>query len=216
MNQFKTAAILVGGKSTRMGYDKKNLKIAGKTLLQSVIDQLQEIFEEIIVIGCASIDIDDIKGISGVYPDAIDAPASLTGIYTALLYGQSDYVYVTACDMPNYNLDYIGYMMEQLENDKSDGCVARYKEWIEPFNAFYSKELLTSMEKYIKNGRKSIFKYLENQEITYIEEIVSRLFSPNWEMFCNLNTPKDLKEHLKGIYYVNQRGRNFKNNIKRL
>ncbi|MEG0310799.1 MAG: hypothetical protein RR604_07855, partial [Eubacterium sp.] len=66
------------------------------------------------------------------------------------------------------------------------------------------------------NGRKSIFKYLENQEITYIEEIVSRLFSPNWEMFCNLNTPKDLKEHLKGIYYVNQRGTNFKNNIKRL
>ena len=81
-----------------MGKDKKNLVISGKALLQSIIDQLAALFDEIIIVGCSEDEIVGIHGITGVYPDILDISASLTGIYTALLYSQSDYVYVTACD----------------------------------------------------------------------------------------------------------------------
>ncbi|MEG0377019.1 MAG: molybdenum cofactor guanylyltransferase [Eubacterium sp.] len=203
MNRFGTAAILVGGKSSRMGFDKKYLKIAGKNILQVIIDQLKEIFEEVIIVGCKPEVVADVKGFSHVYEDALPLRASLTGIYTSLLHGQSQYIYITACDMPNYNGPYIDYMKKKLEFDQIRGCVTCYEEWIEPFNAFYSKDLLVSMADYIGTGRKSVFKYLETQEIFYVEEILARKFSPKWDMFCNLNRPKDIEKYLRGIYYGN-------------
>lgn len=211
MKRYKTAAILAGGKSTRMGKDKKNLVISGEALLQSIVDQLAVLFDEIIIVGCREDEITGIHGIAGVYPDTLDISASLTGIYTALLHSQSKYVYVTACDMPNYDMAFIRHMMDIL-TDHSDkkGCVTRYKEWIEPFNAFYSKELLPSMEAFLKSGRKSVFHYLSRENIYYIEEKEARLYTPDWGLFCNLNTPGDLTKHLKGVSNVSEIGRNCK------
>ncbi len=216
MKKYKTAAILVGGKSTRMGKDKKNLVISGKALLQSIVDQLAVLFDEIIIVGCSEEEIVGIHGIAGVYPDILNISASLTGIYTALLYGQSEYVYVTACDMPNYDLAFIRYMMTLLEkNLDKTGCVTRYKEWIEPFNAFYSRELLPSAERFLKSGRKSVFHYLSRENIFYIAEKDARIYTPDWHLFCNLNTPGDLTKHLKGVGDVSEIGRNCENYTKR-
>lgn len=216
MKKYKTAAILVGGKSTRMGKDKKNLVISGKALLQSIIDQLAALFDEIIIVGCSEDEIVGIHGITGVYPDILDISASLTGIYTALLYSQSDYVYVTACDMPNYDLAFIRHMMTLLEeNPDKKGCVTRYKEWIEPFNAFYSRDLLPSAEHFLKSGRKSVFHYLSRENIYYIAEKDARAYTPDWNLFCNLNTPGDLTKHLKGVGDVSEAGRNCKDHAER-
>lgn len=216
MKKYKTAAILVGGKSTRMGKDKKNLVISGKALLQSIIDQLAALFDEIIIVGCSEDEIVGIHGITGVYPDILDISASLTGIYTALLYSQSDYVYVTACDMPNYDLAFIRHMMTLLEeNPDKKGCVTCYKEWIEPFNAFYSRDLLPSAEHFLKSGRKSVFHYLSRENIYYIAEKDARAYTPDWSLFCNLNTPGDLTKHLKGVGDVSEAGRNCKDHAER-
>lgn len=216
MKKYKTAAILVGGKSTRMGKDKKKLVISGKALLQSIIDQLAVLFDEIIIVGCSEDEIVGIHGITGVYPDILDISASLTGIYTALLYSQSDYVYITACDMPNYDLVFIRHMMTLLEkNPDKKGCVTRYKEWIEPFNAFYSRDLLPSAEHFLKSGRKSVFHYLSRENIYYIAEKDARAYTPDWSLFCNLNTPGDLTKHLKGVGDVSEAGRNCKNHAER-
>ncbi len=216
MKKYKTAAILVGGKSTRMGKDKKNLVISGKALLQSIIDQLAALFDEIIIVGCSEDEIVGIHGITGVYPDILDISASLTGIYTALLYSQSDYVYVTACDLPNYDLAFIRHMMTILEeNPDKKGCVTRYKEWIEPFNAFYSRDLLPSAEHFLKSGRKSVFHYLSRENIYYIAEKDARAYTPDWSLFCNLNTPGDLTKHLKGVGDVSEAGRNCKDHAER-
>ena len=216
MKKYKTAAILVGGKSTRMGKDKKKLVISGKALLQSIIDQLAVLFDEIIIVGCSEDEIVGIHGITGVYPDILDISASLTGIYTALLYSQSDYVYITACDMPNYDLVFIRHMMTLLEeNPDKKGCVTRYKEWIEPFNAFYSRDLLPSAEHFLKSGRKSVFHYLSRENIYYIAEKDARAYTPDWSLFCNLNTPGDLTKHLKEVGDVSEAGRNCKNHAER-
>ncbi|WP_195269453.1 molybdenum cofactor guanylyltransferase [Eubacterium sp. 1001713B170207_170306_E7] len=216
MKKYKTAAILAGGKSTRMGKDKKNLVISGEALLQSIVDQLAVLFDEIIIVGCKKDEINKIHGITGVYPDALDVSASLTGIYTALLYSQSSCVYVTACDMPNYDLAFIRHMMALLEeNPEKKGCVTRYKEWIEPFNAFYSRDLLPSAEEFLKSGRKSVFHYLSRENIYYIAEKEARIYTPDWSLFCNLNTPGDLTKHLKGVSDVSEIGRNCKDHSRR-
>ena len=211
MEQTKTAAILVGGLSQRMGYDKKKLRIDGENILNQIVSQLTKDFDDIIVIGCHQEDISDIKGIRGAYPDAMELSASLVGVYSALLYSESQYLYVTACDMPVYNSDYVSYMKKIIEeNPDISGCVTRYEEWIEPFNAFYNVELIPRIRKFLESGRKSIYKCLEKENLYYIDEAVGRSYSPGWEMFCNLNTPRELKDHIKGAKNVEKQGSNKK------
>jgi Molybdopterin-guanine dinucleotide biosynthesis protein A len=198
VERIKTAAILAGGLSRRMGYDKKKLRVGGENILQLIVNQLSADFEDIIVIGCTQDDIPGIKGLRGVYPDALELSASLVGIYTALLQSKSEYLYVTACDMPFYNSDYVSYMKKIIaENPDISGCVTRFEEWIEPFNAFYKVDLLPSIKTFLDTGRKSIYKCFEKEKLYYIDESMGRLYSPEWEMFCNLNTPRELKDHLR-------------------
>lgn len=107
-------------------------------------------------------------------------------------------------------------MMTLLEeNPDKKGCVTRYKEWIEPFNAFYSRDLLPSAERFLKSGRKSVFHYLSRENIYYIAEKDARIYTPDWRLFCNLNTPGDLSKHLKGVGDVSEIGRNCKDHAKR-
>ncbi|WKY48418.1 molybdenum cofactor guanylyltransferase [Eubacteriaceae bacterium ES3] len=198
MEKFKTAAILTGGLSRRMGFDKKFLKINGERILNRIIKQLSEDFEDIIIVGSTPEDLPDLKGIRDIFPDEVEVSASLAGIYTGLQHSQSQFLYVIACDMPIYNRKYIAYMKSQIAlNSRKKGCVTRYKEWIEPFNAFYSTDLLENIEEFLMTGRKSIHRCLEPLDLYFIPENTARSFSPNWDMFCNLNTPRELKEHLQ-------------------
>lgn len=203
MERIKTAAILAGGLSQRMGYDKKKLRVEGKNILQLIVNHLAEDFDDIIVVGCTPKDIPDITGLRGVYPDVLELSASLVGIYSALLQSKSEYLYVTACDMPFYNSDYVSYMKRIIaENPDITGCVTRFEEWIEPFNSFYKVDLLPNIKKFLESGRKSIYKCFEKENLYYIDESIGRNYSPGWEMFCNLNTPGELKDHLRSVKNV--------------
>lgn len=198
MEKIKTAAILVGGLSQRMGYDKKKLRIGGENILNQIVKQLSKDFDDIIVVGCDPEDIPNISGLRGVYQDALELSASLVGIYSALLLSRSQFLYVTACDMPHYNSDYVKYMVSIInESPNISGCVTRYDEWIEPFNAFYNVDLIPKIQTFLASGRKSIYKCFETENLHYIEETVGRSYSPDWDMFSNLNTPGELKKHIR-------------------
>jgi len=45
-----TGIILSGGNSSRMSKDKALLKIGNKTIIESVCDQMQKIFKDVVVI----------------------------------------------------------------------------------------------------------------------------------------------------------------------
>jgi len=105
--------------------------------------------------------------------------------------------------MPYYNSDYVTYMKTIIEKKTNiSGCVTRYEEWIEPFNAFYNVDLIPQIHTFLKSGRKSIYKCLENENLYYIDESVGRSYSPGWEMFSNLNTPDELKNYIKSSKQV--------------
>ena len=98
--------------------------------------------------------------------------------------------------MPYVNTDYIKYMMKRIVETsyEKDAVITKSGDWIEPFNAFYSKELLPLVEDNIIKGKRGISELLDRSNVLYIDEYVARGFSPNWNMFTNLNTKKDLME----------------------
>ncbi len=197
MEKFKTGVILAGGKSSRMKFDKQFLQINEKRLMNHMIEMLKKEFEEIIIVTNKPAYYDDFP--YKIISDEIKEKGPLSGIHVALKESKSEYVYFTACDMPNVNINYIRYMKEKLKNIQVSACVTRLGEWIEPFHAFYNKNMIKDIEEYMMQDKKSIYILLEKVKTLYIEEKIAKNFSPNWDMFLNLNTKQDLIKYMNKI-----------------
>ena len=194
MKKFASAIILAGGKSSRMGFDKQLLKIDERRLMDSLIHKLHKEFEEIIIVTNRP---ELYLGLSHIITrDILKDKGPLGGIHAGLNKSSSQYAFVVACDMPNINMEYVQYMKSQLRGPDSMGCVTEFGDWIEPFSGFYSVEFIQYIEKYLETNRRSINGLIEDFDITYIKENHARKFSPNWDMFLNLNTKEDLYNYL--------------------
>lgn len=197
MEKFGTAIILAGGKSSRMGFDKQFLKINERRLMDSLVHKLKEEFEEIIIVTNKP---EYYIGLSHrITKDIIEDKGPLGGIHAGLKLSSSQYAFVVACDMPNMNMDYIRYMKKSIGNRGLDGCVTKFGDWIEPFSSFYSKDIVEQIENHLKSNFRSINSLLKNLNICYIDENKAREFSPNWDMFLNLNTKEDLNKYLENL-----------------
>lgn len=193
MALINTAIILAGGKSSRMGFDKQLICVEGENIIDNITRTLKPVFKNIIVV----------TNKPGLYKnrdiiiakDCYKGYGPLGGIHAGLVKSHSMYNYFIACDMPYINVDYIKYMMKMIHenNYEPDAVITRFGDWIEPFNAFYSKKLISGIEDNMTKGKKKIGELLEDSNALYIEEKVARGFSPDWGMFTNLNTEKDLK-----------------------
>lgn len=188
MNRFKTAVILAGGKSSRMKFDKQFLNIKGVRLIDYLIDKLKLEFEEIIIVTNKKEFYKDYK--IKIVSDEIKDKGPLSGIHIGLKEASSEYVYFIACDMPIVNLEYINYMKNIITD--ADACVTKSQNHIEPLNSFYNKSIINKIEEYIDNDRRSLFSFINSIDSMYIDEGKAREFSPNWDMFKNLNTQEDL------------------------
>lgn len=200
--KFGSAVILAGGKSSRMGYDKQLIDIYGKMLIERQYDMLKAEFSEVVVVSNEPV----LVGLPQFVPDSLviakdyySGMGPLSGIHAGLRHSSSEYAYFIACDMPYINLDYIHFMKKQLCKNGANACVTRLGEWIEPFNAFYSVKALPGIEACLEKGEVAIHKILKNMNCLYIDEKEGRRFSPDWSMFFNINTKKDLSCYLASI-----------------
>lgn len=196
MEKFKTAVILAGGKSSRMGFDKQLLKVNKKRVMEIMINKLKKEFDDIIIV--TNKPELYIGSQYKIVSDEIKGKGPLGGIYTGLKESSSKYVYFIACDMPNINLDYIRYMKDTIKDLDVDACITKIGNKFRPehLNAFYSRDLVTELEKLFLEDRRAIV-YLTNRVNTfYVEEKDARKYSSNLEMFFNLNTKEDLDNYI--------------------
>ncbi len=194
MKKFGTAIILAGGKSSRMGFDKQFLKIEQRSLMDSMIHKLSKEFDEIIIVTNKP---DHYIGLGHkITGDIIENMGPLAGIHAGLKISSSQFALIVACDMPNINIEYVKYMKTQIGNH---GCTTMFGNYLEPFISYYSKDVIESIEEYLGMGKKSIHGFLPTLEFNYIQESEARKFSPNWDMFLNLNTKDDLNDFLNKV-----------------
>jgi molybdopterin-guanine dinucleotide biosynthesis protein A len=187
-----TAVILAGGNSSRMGFDKQCIKLNDRLLIEHQIQVLQNIFKEIIIVTNKPELYKDYNCILAV--DQLKDYGPLGGIHAGLLKAQSQFSYFVACDMPNINQDYILYLLKVINASdfSAQAVITRFGNWLEPFNAFYSKDLIPVIKKAYQEKNRKISSMLEKAEVHYIEEAEARKYSPDWSMFININTQKDL------------------------
>lgn len=189
-----TGVILAGGKSSRMGFDKQFIRMKGKLVVEYQLEVLSKLFGEIIIVTNKPEEYKDC-GCKLVNDELTDF-GPLGGIHAALKASSSSFSYFIACDMPFINEEFILFMKNKLKEakPKPQAVVTRFGNWIEPFNAYYSKDLLPAILEAYEGKQNKISLVLEKSEVLYIAEAQARSFSPDWDMFTNINTRKDLEK----------------------
>lgn len=198
MDNFKTAIILAGGKSSRMGFDKQLLFINEKRLIYSIACNLEKHFEDIIIISNKIELYKDSK--YKIISDEIKNMGPLSGISVGLNTSMSKYVYIVACDMPYIDYKYIEYMKSKIDKDIKqciayDMYISKIDGRIELFHGFYKRDLGKEIKEYLLNSdRKSIISFFErtNKKVKFIKDDEFNKYKFKKDMFINLNTKEDL------------------------
>lgn len=134
------AIILAGGNSTRIEGDKGLVELNGKTLVNHVLDGLDDLVAEILVIVASDTQKkkyeEHISSKYKIITDLYEEKAPLMGALTGFLNTEADYALVTGCDYPFIIPKVIEMLFQKGYN--RGGCTIMWPNgWIEPLNAVY-------------------------------------------------------------------------------
>ena len=187
-----TGIILAGGKSTRIGANKPQLKIGNSHLIDRVLDTLSQFTSSILIvttegqIGLAKSATPSARMVKDIYP----GKGPLGGIYTGLMHAETSYSLVVGCDMPFLNSGLIKYL---IDGASSFDAIAPKIGWmIQPLHAIYSKRCVPSIEALIREDQLQIIKLFNLVNTRYVTEKEIDQFDPDHLSFLNINTEGDL------------------------
>lgn len=181
-----TAIILAGGEAKRMGCDKANLLLDGKTLLRHVIAAMQQAFPFITVSvrqPRPGIDL----------PQVCDEPSAagpLAGVIAALSQVKTPWAFVIACDMPFVQPSVIELLSRYRDSYQAVVPVAQGHP--QPLAAFYAGSALNPMRAHLASGGKnSLRAVLDQLQVRYVDEAELLTADPALRSFFDLDTPQD-------------------------
>ncbi|MGE3152693.1 MAG: molybdenum cofactor guanylyltransferase [Nitrospiraceae bacterium] len=186
-----TAVVLAGGRSVRMGEDKRFIKIGEQTLFDRVVDCVESLFEEVIISVASEPNGLPTRG-HRVVADAMPNCATLGGVYSSLEASIRDWIFAVACDMPLVNLSVIRRLADA--RDDVDFVMARVKSRLQPMHAFYRKTCLPVLAEMARGGDFRLQGLVSNQMLQGLVLTDSEVIQSAEEAlsFLNVNTPTDL------------------------
>lgn len=176
-------AVLVGGRSLRMGQDKARLVLGGKSLAERARDLLAPITSRVVFVGGM-----------GSWPGAhlADAAADrgpLAGVVAALRQGD---VLVLACDLPHVPRAFLA----ELTRTRADLDGALYSGQAagsQPLAAFYRQSSLAAAELTLASERTSMEAFVSRLNVRRIDDAALAAMGYDAQIFTNLNRPQDYR-----------------------
>ena len=191
MSDF-SLAIIAGGQSRRMGRDKAFVDLAGKSLIERVIERSADLGQaETILITNKPAQYAHL-GLP-MYRDLLPGKGSLGGIYTALARAKSPDVLALACDMPFVNTDLLRYMVDQIRAD-IDILVPRVAGYPQGLHAIYKRTCIEPIAEQLAANRLKIIRFYDQMRVRYLDETDYAAFDPEGSAFANINTPAELEQ----------------------
>ncbi len=180
--------LLAGGKSTRLGRDKRFILLGNKKipLWQYAVNLLEEFTTDIII----SAPQGSLPTSHPVIQDIIPDIGPMGGLYTCLPKIKHQAAIVIPVDMPLLSSEILSELLKNY-NEKNI-TIARHSEKIEPLVGIYPAETHKTIAQLIQQGNykiRNLFTYLPVRFVDF----------PDTKEFLNLNRPSDLKEINKHI-----------------
>ena len=184
-----TAIVMAGGDSSRMGTDKANVTLGEKTLLQSVIATMQQVFPQVIVSVRQPRAGIDLPQVCDEQPDG----GPLAGLVASLGQITTPWAFMVACDMPFLDPAVIAQFTSRRAS--ADMGMAKLAARLHPMHALYSKRCLPVVERMIQTRQLKIQEMTSDRSlhVRYVTEDDLRTLDPSGRSFQNVNTPADLE-----------------------
>lgn len=191
--------VVAGGRSRRLGEDKRKLRLwgpDGPTLLEHTLEVLRPFCSELVVV---LNDLDDwsflpARRVPDVYADG----GALGGIYAGLAAITNPYAIAVAADMPLLNANLLRAMLahprtyDALIPRSPQPDTARNALNVEPLHAIYNRTCLAPLHATLEQGKRRIIDFLDNIHVITIEPDEIYRYDPQGYSFLNINTPEEL------------------------
>ena len=187
------AAILVGGKSSRMGSNKAFLELKGKTFIELQIDLLREIFNDIFISANTSSEYEYLN--LSIFKDVYPGKGPLGGIYTSLINSSSLHTFMLACDMPFIGPELINHLKDLTK--EYDVVIPKSEKGLEPLHAFYSKKCIDPIKRSLEEDNLRITSFFPHVNVKIVELDNLNLSDSFKNSIKNLNTRDDYEDVTK-------------------
>ena len=191
MLSFKDISLLIiaGGKSSRLGQDKRFLTVGNRQMLEIILEKASKLYFKQIFL-CIEQNSPQISGLAqkfgvNILIDEINDAGAMSGIANGLKNSKSDWNIAISADMPFFEFE----TLKTLLNDNLSRIQAKIPlvdGKFQPLAAFYHKNLANFFLNELFNGQRKIF-----NAINKIPHSIAEISA--YESFFNVNTPADLR-----------------------
>ena len=188
--------VLAGGKSKRFGEDKSQVKLHGKILIDYILSEITDQFNEILVVTNNPIRFKDSSKILTT-KDFEEGLGPLGGILTAMKWikdQKKDYEWISTfpSDTPFFTNKELKIFYENIDIKKSKLFFIKNKETRHNIFGLWSLDLLKKLETDLQKGERKVEVWADTVGVETIDiEYEKR------DPFFNINTKEDLEKAYK-------------------
>ena len=190
--------VLAGGKSQRFGQDKSQVKLQNKLLIDYILEEIVDEFEETLIIANEPIKFMQSKNIS-VTKDFKSGLGPLGGVLTAMKWikkNHKKYQWISTfpSDTPFFTKKELKYFYKKIKINESKLFFIKSEETRHNIFGLWSLELMDQLENDIMRGERKVEVWANSIGVNTVNIDYKKP-----DPFFNINTKEDLDEAIKVI-----------------
>lgn len=181
--------ILAGGKSSRMGKNKALLDINGKPVIEIIKSELSTCTDQVIIISNQPEEYQFLQ--VPIYSDRYPGEGPLAGIESALYHVDTEWFFITACDMPFIQAEVFQYLYEQSSG--YDAVVPIYEGQIHPLSSLYHRSVLPVIQQQLNKQQRQVKSFFDLICVNYVKDfnLPKTILDRH---FFNMNRPEEYQQ----------------------
>ncbi|MGA3191778.1 MAG: molybdenum cofactor guanylyltransferase [Candidatus Bathyarchaeia archaeon] len=195
----RSAIILAGGVSSRLGQDKGLVQLLNRPLVKHVMEKTKDLVDERLVVVSSKVQAERYSNVLGgdanVLVEDAEVHGPLAGATTGLERAQGKYSLLLPCDTPFVSRDILHLLLELCIN--RNAAVPRWPNcYIEPLQAAYcTRPALEAARNALLSGKLNLQAMVDKlPRVRYVSTLVLEQLDPRLRTFFNINTALDLKK----------------------
>ena len=190
--------VLAGGKSQRFGQDKSQVKLQGKLLIDYILAEIIDVFNEILIVSNNPIKFNQSEKVS-LIKDFKNNLGPLGGVLSAMKWikeNNKDYQWVSTfpTDTPFFKKKILEDFLKKIKPEDSKLFFIKSNNTRHNIFGLWSIDLIDKLEEDLENGARKVENWANNVGV----KIINMNFEKN-DPFFNINTKKDLEKAKKYI-----------------
>ena len=190
--------VLAGGKSQRFGEDKSQVKLGGKLLIDYILSEIIDEFNEVLVVSNNQINFKESKKISLIEDFKKDL-GPLGGVLTAMKWvkdNNKDYQWISTfpVDTPFFKNQILKDFLNKINIDEGKLFFIKSNNTRHNIFGLWSLDLMDKLEEDLDKGERKVEIWANSIGVKNIN-----MKFENKDPFFNINTKEDLKKAIENL-----------------